>query len=148
MSVCSFNPYDSDTYPEPDIQIFNGEINEEENNGNNIQFTNDESSSSNEEVVVLSDPADPSIHMTNLENLRAVLSIITRFPGGVLSNFLKNFGGLIILPLSAVSMIRKPSSNHNNNPPAFVYYPENGPNSAPHMNQLNEVMRLIYSVPQ
>lgn len=144
MSVTSFNPYDSDSWPDPidDDNNLNNEINEQ-----TINFGND-SSSSNDEQILINDPNDPNIHITNLENLRVVLSLLSHFPGGILSNHLRNFPGLIILPISAISMIRKPTANHNANPSAFVYFPSDGQTLAPHLNQLNEVVRLLYSNPQ
>ena len=152
----SFNPYDSDDYPE-EFQEFHNDYTFDEN-GNPVQeqstqslplpVLNTSSSEDNEEPNVATDPSEDSIHMSDLKSIRTVLGLITKTPGGILSQHLKNKQGLIILPLSAVSMLRKPSGKHINNPPAIIYYPSNGPESVPHLQQFNEAIRLIYSIPQ
>lgn len=157
----SFNPFDSDDYPE-NSQEFNPEEPEDiipmDEDGNPIQIPRTQpfplpiistsSTSDDEEPNVASDPYEESIHMSDLKNIRTVLSLLTRYPGGVLSSHLKDKQGLIMLPLSAVSMLRKPSGKHQCNPPAIIYYPKDGPENTPHMDQFNHAIRLIYSIPQ
>ena len=145
----AFNPFDSDeleqfnNYEEPEP------FDEEGNPIQQLQIINEEESYSSDDTPnVASDPNEETIHMSDLENIRVVLSLLTKYPGGILSSHLKNHQGLIILPLQAISMIRKPTGNHQCNPPAIIYYPKDGPESAPHMPQFNEAMRLLYSVPQ
>lgn len=155
----NFNPFDSDDFPE-NFQESNPEFSQDQipidEDGNpildqavqNISITDSSSSEEDEEPNVASDPNEESIHMSDLKNIRTVLGLLTRYPGGVLSNHLKDKQGLIILPLHAVSMLRKPCGKHIFNPPSIIYYPKEGPESATHMEQFNEAMRLIYSVPQ
>lgn len=155
----NFNPFDSDEFPE-DFQEYNPEIPPDsipiDEDGNPIleqdnqplPILNSSSSEEDEEPNVASDPNESTIHMSDLKTIRAVLSLLTRSPGGILSHHLRDKQGLILLPLSAVSMLRKPSGRHDCNPPAIIYYPPEGPESAPHMQQFNEAIRLIYSVPQ
>lgn len=155
-----FNPYDSDEFPE-EFQEFNPELPPDnipiDENGNPVQAQgnqplplpaiNTSSSEDDEEPNVACDPHEKSIHMSDLKSIRTALSLITKSPGGTLSNHLKRKRGLIILPLSAVAMLRKPCDKHVFNPPAIIYYPSKGPESAPHMQQFNEAIRLIYSIP-
>lgn len=156
----NFNPFDSDDYPE-NFQEYDPEIPSdnitEEGCDNHLQESNHHlplpiisttSSETDEEPNVACDPNEDTIHMSDLKNIRTVLSLLTRYPGGILSNHLKDKQGLIILPLSAVSMLRKPSGKHICNPPAIIYYPTMGPENYSHMQQFNEAIRLIYSVPQ
>lgn len=151
----SFNPFDSDTYPEPEFEeTAPMELDEQ---GNPIfppptqmpmPVAIEDSSSDDSDPHVASDPNENSIHMSDLKNIRTVLSILTHFPGGNLTTHLKQFPGLICLPLSAVSMLRKPSGNHINNPPAIIYLPLDGPDAHPHMVNFNEAIRLIGPPPQ
>ena len=105
-------------------------------------------SSDDSDPHVASDPNEETIHMSDLKNIRTVLSILTHFPGGYLTSHLKQFPGLICLPLSAVSMLRKPTGSHTSNPPAIIYLPLDGPDAHPHMTNFNEAIRLLSQIPQ
>lgn len=156
FTMFNFNPFDSDSFPQNDENISENTEDTQpfllDEQGNPIpfqplpNFIND--SSEEEDPNIASDPNEQSIHMSDLKNIRIVLGLLTHYPGGVLSNHLKEKQGLIILPLSAVSMLRKPGGNHISNPPAIIYYPSEGPDSVPHMEQFNEALRLLYSIPQ
>lgn len=151
-----FNPFDSDTFPDPDH--FDEEapyVLDEQGNPVSVEgpvpaaiFPGTDSSSSDENPHVASDPSSDAIHMTDLKNIRTVLSILTRYPGGVLSNHLKQFPGLIILPLDAVSMLRKPTGNHIANPTAILYVPNGSPEEYSIFNNFNEAIRLLQQTPQ
>ena len=150
----SFNPFDSDTYPEPEFEeAMPMELDED---GNPIMpppqmampVAIDSSSSDDSDPHVASDPNEETIHMSDLKNIRTVLSILTHFPGGNLTSHLKQFPGLICLPISAVSMLRKPSGNHIANPPAIIYLPLDGPDAHPYMTNFNEAIRLLSQNPQ
>lgn len=145
------NPYDSDTFPDPDH--FDESMPEIDptipNPFDNVPFPYlsniSDSSSSDSDPHIATDPSEPAIHMTDLKNIRTFIGAITKYPGGNLSNYLKEVPGLIILPLSAVSMLRKPSGHHTANPPAIVYFPEQGLDHYVNLANFNEAIRLLYS---
>lgn len=74
---------------------------------------------------------EPNIHtandvdcvvMTSLDKLSEVLATRTFFHGGRLSEHVSRHRGCIILPLSAITQIRKPTGNHIANPMCIIYH--------------------------
>ena len=137
MCVTSFNPYDSDTWPD-DEEIM--EINqnmersisapappmppavlpqEEESTESDTDYTQEDA----ELLFCQTCPGDSSIILTQLDKLRAVLATKTGHPGGQLSNTTKMFPGFIAVPLGAVGMFRYPKNRHKHNCNVFVYCP-------------------------
>lgn len=106
---CEFDPMDSDTY---------------DNIGNEPEqeysYSCTETTSESEVPVVTTE--DCCVTTTDLKNLKAVVQAKTNYTGeGQLSSYLKDVPGLIILPLHAVTFIRKPVNHHRSNPQALVY---------------------------
>ena len=60
--------------------------------------------------------------MTDLDKLSEVLATRTFFHGGRLSDHVSRHRGCIILPLSAITQIRKPSGHHVANPKCLIYH--------------------------
>ena len=162
-----FNPYDSDTFPDPqDDQPFGFDENGnpiwddpqndprayiiDENNppipppvrpmhvlpqinqgivqGSNINPPRPQSSPGN-----FNDRFDdePHVHtasdvdcviMSDLDKLSEVLATRTFFHGGRLSDHVSRHRGCIILPLSAITQIRKPTGHHVANPKCLIYH--------------------------
>ena len=74
---------------------------------------------------------EPNIHtandvdcviMTDLDKLSEVLATRTFFHGGRLSDHVSRHRGCLILPLSAITQIRKPSGHHVANPKCLIYH--------------------------
>lgn len=76
-----------------------------------------------ESEVPVATTEDCCITTTDLKNLKTVIQAKSNYTGeGQLSSYLKDVPGLIILPLHAVTFIRKPVSHHRSNPQALVYF--------------------------
>lgn len=87
---------------------------------------------------------DHCITITDVKNLKPVLYTKTFYDESMhISKWLTQYTGLIILPLDAISLIRKPTGKHLKNPNVIVYI-QDGPNSSEY-EDLNEAVRLIYS---
>ena len=110
-----------------------------------VQYDLSPSDSSDDNVHVVTDPTEDSIKITDVKNVRSVISSTTNFAGGSLTNYLKNVPGLIILPLSAVTFIRKPSGGHIYNPKALVYIPNKGIENYSHLPNFNQAIGLVHS---
>lgn len=142
----SFNPFDSDTFPDAEVNSFE----------DNSQFTDmDDVPIVQYNVTppdfftdtgnVVTDSNEESIKITDVKNIKSVVSSLTNYKGGSLSNYLKNFPGLIVLPLSAVTLIRKPSGGHLFNPKILLYIPNKGIENYEHMQNFNQAIALINS---
>lgn len=73
------------------------------------------------------EPQDcPGVFMTTLSNSKIAIAAKLGFSGDPvpLSEFVKHHPGLVVLPLSALSMIRKPSGSHKKDPKVIIYLPE------------------------
>lgn len=104
-----------------------------------IMESNQESES--ETNIVTND--DHSIVFTDVKNLKPVLYTKTNYDQSMhISKWLTQFKGLIILPLDAISYIRKPTGKHIKNPKTIVFI-QNGIDSQEYAD-LNEAVRLIY----
>lgn len=91
-----------------------------ENEYSEYTYTTSEESSDPEPQVVTSE--DHCATVTTLSNLTAVVKTRTNYDGeGQLGSYLKQYPGLIILPIHAVTFIRKPTGSHRSDPPAIVY---------------------------
>ena len=151
--MCSFNPYDSDTFPcgdfHNDNEFYDYPVDEEDNHlpiepveAPPLQFPTD-SSEDSDEVVFATDPNESSMHMTDLTNIRSVIAALTSYPGGSLRQHLENVPGLIIMPLRNVSQLRKPTGHHKANPNVILYIPHGDPEDNPDMVNFNEAIRLL-----
>ena len=69
---------------------------------------------------------NPGVFMTTLSNSKIAIAAKLGFHGEPISvsQFVKYHPGLVILPLSALSMIRKPSGSHKKDPKLIIYLPE------------------------
>lgn len=87
---------------------------------------------------------DHCITITDVKNLKTVLYTKTFYDESMhISKWLQQYQGLIILPLDAISLIRKPTGKHLKNPNVIVFI-QDGPNSSEY-EELNEAVRLIYN---
>lgn len=81
------------------------------------------SETTSESELPVATTEDCCITTTDIKNLKAVVQAKSNYNGeGQLSSYLKNVPGLIILPLHAITFIRKPVSHHRSNPQALVYF--------------------------
>lgn len=96
-------------------------INGEESSQND----NRSESSSSPEVFVATCTNNAAYVKTTVSNLRTVLATRTEFNGGRLASYLSNFRGCIVMPLSALSLIREPTGHHQKDPTVVVYQPMN-----------------------
>ena len=84
---------------------------------------NVQSESESEVPVATND--DHCITTTDIAHLKTVIQTKTFFHGdGQLSKFLRFCPGLIIMPLSCLPYIRKPTKTHKCNPQVLVYIPD------------------------
>lgn len=60
--------------------------------------------------------------MTDMDKLSEVLATRTFFHGGRLSDHVARHRGCLILPLSAITLIRKPTGHHVANPKCLIYH--------------------------
>ena len=89
---------------------------------NNEQSSEDDESSEPPPPVQTA-TNNQDITFTDTENLRTVLATLSNYKYGQLGSHLKNFRGVVLLPIDAVTAIRTPSSNHSMNYPCIVFYP-------------------------
>ena len=85
----------------------------------------EESTEEPDSVPVDVKPDDPQFICTDLAHLRAVLATRTNHSGRILSRTLENYNGFLMLPLTAVSMIRFPDRLHHINSKVLVWLPLN-----------------------
>ena len=151
-----FNPYDSDTFPDPEPFYYDdpefpmdtqSDVHSQPNLlppfvQQTMQIIED-SSEEDEEPHFATDPSEDSIHMCGCSNLKTVVSVLTGYDGGNLTKHLQGKPGLIILPLDAVTMIRRPSGNHKNDPKIILYIPKGPEEQYSHMGNFNEAIRLL-----
>jgi len=96
----------------------------DQNNGEESSQPDPRSESpSSPEVFVATMENNEAFLKTTVSNLRTVLATRTRFNGGRLASYLSNFRGCIIMPLSALSLIREPTGHHQKDPTVVVYQP-------------------------
>lgn len=57
---------------------------------------------------------------------------------------MRNFKGLIVLPIESVGNLRYPSGAHRANPSVIVYLPTDGPENHPSMTQFNQAIQILY----
>ena len=152
-----FNPFDSDTFPEPDPLLFDdqeipvdtkNEVHSEPNLlppfiQQSVQLVDEYSEEEDEEPHFATDPSENSIHMCGCSNLKTVVSVLTGYDGGNLTKHLQGVPGLIILPLDAVTMIRRPTGNHKNDPKIILYVPKGPEEEYSHMGNFNEAIKLL-----
>lgn len=145
MCVTSFNPYDSDTWPDPEeIENVTKSLDEIIQNPPepmpsavpqsismpippmeeySSSSESDYSQSDADNLFVNTCPGDPSIILTKLDKLRSVLATKTGHPGGQLSNTTKQFPGFIAIPLGACGLFRYPKGKHSKTCNCFIYCP-------------------------
>ena len=158
------NPYDSDSFPDP-LSSFEFPDGAQpiyyDEHGNPTpfspmlqtqasQFTSDSASETESEYPepqVATDPTESSVHMTDLKNIREVLATLSHYNGGQLGQYLKQYHGLLIMPLHGVSTIRIPHGRHVGNYPILIYYPKKPLNRYPHLENFNEAISAIYGEP-
>ena len=156
------NPFDSDSYPDPpsDFQFPDGAqpiYYDEQGNPIHLPpmpFTqaSQETSSDSEtyseypEPNIATDPEESSVHMCDLKSIREVLATLSHYNGGQVGQHLKQYQGLLIMPLHAVSTIRIPHGRHVGNYPIIIYFPKKPLNRYPHLDNFNEAIRSIYDL--
>ena len=85
--------------------------------------------SESEEFTSDTDPGvqvnfDEKVLMTTVTNLKAAIASRTGYHGEIqFSKFLKKIHGLIILPLSAITVLRFPTGAHKSDPMSILYIP-------------------------
>ena len=147
----SYNPFefldDSDHFNDVMETVYDGEgmpINNQDNIPT-VLYNLSDSDSYDENPHVATDANEEAVRLTDLKNLKTVISVSTNYNGGNLTNYLKQIPGLIILPLSAVSMIRKPSGGHTYNPVVLTYIPKGPAENYSHLGNFNNAINCIYS---
>lgn len=159
------NPFDSDSFPDPlpDFQFPDGAqpiYYDEQGNVCHVppmlmsqasQVTSEsesETCSDYPEPQVATDPTESSVHMSDLKNIREVLATLSHYNGGQLGQHLKQYRGLLVMPLHAVSVIRIPHGRHVGNYPILIYFPKKPLNRYPHLENFNEAIGTIYDDPE
>lgn len=152
MSVISFNPYDSNDWesylqsePEVDFSQLNNEVPPVANQDNVESPSSDES---DVEIPIQQDVHEPDIIFTDLANVRELLASRTGYTGGQLGTHLKQFEGLLIMPLHSTSVLRIPNGKHVGNPPVIVFLPSRSPSSYPNFPNFLEAVQFLYHPPQ
>ena len=152
---CAFDPMDSDTWDNigtQDSQAFyypDAQPLPPGARGPNF-FPATESDSESEtyseypEPEVRTDPTENTVHLTDLKNLREVLGTLSNYNGGQLGQHLKDYRGLLIMPLHAVSIMRIPHGRHVGNPPILIYFPKKALDRYPHLENFNESIGMVY----
>lgn len=144
---CSFAPWDSDTWCNLD-----GEYEYEETQSEDPPIPPSPamlplpqiSVSDSESDVPVATNEDHCVTTTDLKNLKAVVQTKTHYDGSMnISSWLKQYPGLIILPLDAISYIRKPTGHHMKNPQALVYLQDG--TCAQNYNDFVEAVDFFYS---
>lgn len=154
MYVTGFNPYDSDTWPDPD------EANIPEILPDGAQplpypmppIPIEESSSETETetesdappVHVSTSTSDNDVVLTDLANVRQVLAARTNYSNGRLGNHLHGIPGLLILPLQAISTLRIPHGHHVANPKILIFQPKKDLKNYPELSNLVEALGILY----
>lgn len=137
---CAFDPMDSDTYEnigESEYEYDDPPVIEARSTLPTQYFEPQE----DESDIPIATNDDHSITTTDIKNLKAVIQTKTCYSGDMqFSKYLKMYPGLIIMPLSCVSLLRKPNRDHKSNPQVLVYIPtedESYPNFDEAINFLN-----------
>lgn len=89
------------------------------------------------------DPSEDSIHFTDCLNLKSVVSTLTQYEGGSFVKHLTQFPGLIIMPLTGCTYIRKPNKTHIRNPNILIYLPKGEYHSYQHLNNFNYAIDML-----
>ena len=89
-------------------------------------------------------PSESSIHLTDLKNSRETLAALTNYHQGQIGQYLKQFKGLLILPLHAISVFRIPHGHHTGNYPLLIYLPEQELSQYPHLDNFNDSIKALY----
>lgn len=85
------------------------------------------------------------IVFTNTAELRTVLATLTGYQSGQLGSHLRNFHGLIILPLDAVTILRTPQAHHCKAYNCITFVPhQNLPNYSSNLPNFCESINVIY----
>lgn len=154
---CAFDPMDSNTWDNletqdsqefycPDAQPLPLGA----KGPNPFPFPTTESDSESEtyseypEPEVRTDPSENTVHLSDLKNLRNVLGTLSNYNGGQLGQHLKDYRGLLIMPLHAVSIMRIPHGRHVGNPPILIYFPRKPLDRYPHLENFNESIGMVY----
>ena len=122
--------------PRSDGTFILPQINEEESSS--------ETYSEYAEPVTQTDPTEPSIHLTDIANCREALATLSSYHSGQIGQYLKNFRGLLILPLHSVSIFRMPHGRHTANYPILIYFPTNDLKQYPHLQNFNDAIGALY----
>lgn len=131
---CANSPYEIFTQPSPfDVsqwgelpdgaQEFNPEWHQPAEEQGSSQNVEEEDESSEPPPDVQQDANISDIIFTNTAELRTVLATLSDYKAGQLGTHLKNYRGVVVLPLDAVTAIRTPNSNHALNYRCIVFYP-------------------------
>lgn len=152
---CSFDPMDSDTYENfgippqesfyiPDAQPLPPGAREPAYIDPESQYSDSETYSEYPEPVTQTDPTAEAVHLTDLKNARETLAALTSYSGGQIGQYLKSHQGLLILPLHALSILRVPHGRHTGNYPLLIYYPKEGVDKYPQLDDFNTAINVIY----
>lgn len=155
MYVTGFNPYDSDTWPDPDENTIDQSMELSQYNNPSIdpsQVANQSSSYYSESETESEAPPpqcavaynEPDVICTDLANIRQVLATRTNYTEGRLGNHLHGVPGLIILPLQAVSCLRIPHGHHVGNPKVLIFHPTRESTQYPTLGNFLESLAILY----
>ena len=111
------SPFDDPNYG---AQPFNDNFHEpaQESSDNSDDCSSEESA-----PKVQADPNVLDITFTETSELRSVLATLSNYTSGQLGTHLRDYRGVIILPIEAVTAIRTPQGNHSLNYQCIVFYP-------------------------
>lgn len=152
MSVTAFNPYDSNDWE--NYLNSEPEVNYDPVNLPNIvtpvvqppvDSSETETEPSDVEIPIQQDVSEPDIIFTDLANVRELLASRTGYSGGRLGSHLKNFKGLLILPLHATPALRFPHGAHVGNPPMIVFLPTKQAAAYPQLDNFVESIKFLYN---
>lgn len=135
--VCGFDPMDSDTYDNAGYEFDEEPFSQETQSDQYEGFVPQSPGMYPLPQISLSDTDDTDVPVevnnngtvitTDLKNLKAVIQTKSNYQKNErLSDYLKRWPGLMIMPLSAISFIRKPVNKHLKNPQILLYMPNPG----------------------
>ena len=140
---CSFTPWDSDTWVNLDGMPDDCEESYSEEPSTIYNLPPSSVSESESDVPVATNE-DHCVVTTDLKDLKAVVQTKTHYDGSVhISNWLTQYPGLIILPLTAISFVRKPTGHHVKNPQVLVYLHDG--HNAQNYTDFAEAVDFLYS---
>lgn len=85
-----------------------------------------------------------NVIVSDVRNIRQVLTNRVNFYGLQIGSRLRNERGLLIMPLHAVSLIRVPTGHHIVNPTVILWHPLNSIDNYSYLPQFQECVEILY----